>query len=68
MIDDFTDVRCPRCNCLLFRVRGMAEVEIICRRCKGKMILTCISISGIDDEETPEETKEIVVSDELHRL
>lgn len=32
---DFQEVRCPSCNKLLFRVRGVAEVEIVCPRCPG---------------------------------
>lgn len=31
--DDFAEVRCPKCNKLLFKIKGVALVEIICPRC-----------------------------------
>lgn len=33
-----TDVRCPICGRLLFRVSGVAIIEIVCPKC-GAMIL-----------------------------
>ncbi|TXH55828.1 MAG: Com family DNA-binding transcriptional regulator [Desulfurellales bacterium] len=30
---EFREVRCPTCNKLLFKIRGIAEVEILCPRC-----------------------------------
>lgn len=30
---EFREVRCPKCNKLLFKMRGIAEVEIVCPRC-----------------------------------
>lgn len=32
---EFREVRCPKCNKLLFKIRGVAEVEVVCPRCQA---------------------------------
>jgi phage FluMu protein Com len=32
---DLIEVRCPHCNKLLFKVKGVAVIEIVCKRCSS---------------------------------
>ncbi len=38
-IVDFMDVRCPNCNRLLFRIKGLAIIETTCKRCPGQKVI-----------------------------
>ncbi len=31
-------VRCPECNKLLLKVKGIAEIETVCPRCSSKVL------------------------------
>jgi len=34
---EMREIRCPRCKRLLLKVRGAAEIEIVCHRCGAKV-------------------------------
>lgn len=35
---EFRELRCPKCRRLLLKVRGIAEIEVVCHRCGAKVI------------------------------
>lgn len=62
---DLRDVRCPKCTRLLFRVRGVAEIEAVCSRCKSKVVWPDLNCSLIVTEAVTERvlaTKQIATS------
>jgi len=44
-IDEMRVVRCPKCDRFLFRVRGIAEIEIMCPRCSSLVLWPDLSVT-----------------------
>lgn len=36
-LTEMREIRCPKCSRLLLRIRGVAELEIVCHRCGAKI-------------------------------
>jgi ribosomal protein S27E len=47
---DFREVRCPKCHRLLLKVRGIAEISIVCHRCGSLVIWPALDLAIVVQE------------------
>lgn len=47
-LHEWHDVRCPNCGRLLFRIKGLAIVETVCKRCSCKSIWPDLNSKAVD--------------------
>lgn len=44
---EMREIRCPKCRRLLLKVRGIAEIEIVCHRCGSLVIWPQLNLAII---------------------
>lgn len=44
---EMREIRCPKCRRLLLKVRGIAEIEIVCHRCGSLVIWPQLNLAVI---------------------